>query len=309
MTNAPDGAPRRQSVNDLAMRMRAAATAAFRRLASGAVVLADQALAALNRLLDAGYLPDLLEGSTVAGAEAAIEIENLSVAYGTRLALYGVTGRFAPASLTAVVGPNGGGKSSLMKALAGILPTRTGTITCPARVSHRLAYLPQSFELDTSYPITVAELVALGGWRAYGSFRRLPEHLRPTIDQAIAAVGLEDLGGRPIGQLSVGQFQRALFARLLLQDAAVILLDEPFAAVDENTIEDLLCLVHAWHAEGRTIVAVLHDLDQVRRHFPMTLVLARECIAWGDTATTLTDEALTRARDAVRRASAPATAA
>jgi zinc/manganese transport system ATP-binding protein len=312
MTNARDGAsPWRRSVNKLAMRSRAAAAAAVRRLASGSTAVADQALATLKRSVDGGYHP--IDGCAGAVAEAAIEVENLSVAYGTRLVLQGLSGRFAPASLTAVVGPNGGGKSSLMKALAGILPPRTGTIACTARAGpqagHRLAYLPQSSELDRSYPIAVGELVALGAWRAYGSFRPVPQNLGPTIDEAIAAVGLEGLGGRPIGELSVGQFQRALFARLLLQDAAVILLDEPFAAVDESTIADLLCLVGKWHAEGRTVVAVLHDLVQVRRQFPSTLVLARECIAWGDTATTLTDEALTRARETMKAVAAPAIAA
>lgn len=309
MNNPPDGAPGRPSVNDLTLRSRAAAAAAVRRLASGWTALANHTLCVLNRVVDGGYHPDPVDGRTPTATATTIEIENLSVAYGTRLAVRGVSGRFAPGSLTAVVGPNGGGKSSLMKALAGILSPRTGTIACAARLGHRLAYLPQSSELDRSYPITVAELVALGAWRAYGSFRPLPQRLRPSAEQAIAAVGLEGLGGRPIGELSVGQFQRALFARLLLQDAAVILLDEPFAAVDESTIADLLCLVHTWHAEGRTVVAVLHDLDQVRREFPTTLVLAQECIAWSDTATALTDETLARARDAVKRAAASAIAA
>jgi len=307
MTNDPDGAPWRRTINGVAMRSRLAVATAARRVVAGSTALTVLTRDTLNRCFDSGYHP--VDVRATAGADADIVVENLSVGYGRRLALQGVSGRFAPASLTAVVGPNGGGKSSLLKALAGILPARTGTIACTAHVGHRLAYLPQISELDRSYPVTVQELVALGGWRAFGSFRSLPQNLRPAIDKALAAVRLDGLGSRPIDDLSVGQFQRTLFARLLLQDAAVLLLDEPFAAVDEATIAELLGLVHTWHAEGRTVVAVLHDLDQVRRHFPATLVLARECIAWGDTATTLTDEALARAHETMKRAAAPANAA
>lgn len=90
--------------------------------------------------------------------------------------------------------------------------------------------------------------------------------------------------------------QRALFARVLLQDAPIVLLDEPFAAIDESTVRDLLHLVGHWHQEGRTVIAVLHDLELVRRHFPETLLLAREPIAWGATYSTLSAENLQRAR-------------
>ena len=111
--------------------------------------------------------------------------------------------------------------------------------------------------------------------------------MRTRAATAAAVVGLTGRSGRRIGELSVGELQRALFARLILQDAAVILLDEPFAAVDAPTTSVLLDLVVQWHREGRTVVAVLHDLDLVRAHFPATLVLARRCIAWGATAAAL----------------------
>jgi zinc/manganese transport system ATP-binding protein len=109
-------------------------------------------------------------------------------------------------------------------------------------------------------------------------------------------VGLEGFERRPISDLSEGQFQRVLFARLLLQDAPVILLDEPFNAMDNRTIADLLQVVNRWHAENRTIIAVLHNYEQVRSYFPRTLLLAREPIAWGDTAEVLTPENLQRAQ-------------
>jgi zinc/manganese transport system ATP-binding protein len=210
--------------------------------------------------------------------------------------LSNLTGQFAAGSLTAVVGPNGAGKSSLIKALAGILPPRTGEIRSTAAVGEHFAYLPQQSELDRDFPITVGELVALGGWRSFGAFRRPPDTLTVRVADAMAASGLDGFGARRIADLSAGEFQRALFARLLVQDAAVVLLDEPFTAVDERTTDDLLQLVRRWHREGRTVIAALHDFDQVREHFPTTLLLARSCIGWGDTAAVLTTDNLMRAR-------------
>ena len=120
------------------------------------------------------------------------------------------------------------------------------------------------------------------------------------------AVGLGGFEQRSIGSLSAGQFQRVLFARLLLQDASVILLDEPFNAIDARTTHDLLALIGAWHGQGRTVIAVLHDIEQVRQHFPSTLLLAREAVAWGDTAGTLQPDNLRRAKNMAEHWSAAA---
>ena len=119
------------------------------------------------------------------------------------------------------------------------------------------------------------------------------------VADALAALGILDLANRPIGALSGGQFQRVLFARLLLQDCRIILLDEPFRAVDAKTVADLILLVRRWHDEGRTVIAALHDIEQVRAHFDKTLLLAREVVAWGDTRTVLTPDNLTKGRHAV----------
>jgi zinc/manganese transport system ATP-binding protein len=109
-------------------------------------------------------------------------------------------------------------------------------------------------------------------------------------------VGLTGFEGRPIGSLSGGQLQRARFARLLLQDAPLILLDEPYSAIDHKTASDLAALITRWHGEGRTVIAVLHDLEHVRGHYPEALLLAREPIARGPTAQVLSAENLFRAR-------------
>ena len=140
------------------------------------------------------------------------------------------------------------------------------------------------------------DVVLLGHWARLGAWRGAGALHRQQALDALGAVGLGGFGARSIGELSAGQFQRVLFARVLLQDAPVILLDEPFNAIDARTTADLLGVVRRWHGEARTVVAVLHDIDQVRAHFPRTLLLAREAIAWGPTAEALSPANLLRAR-------------
>jgi zinc/manganese transport system ATP-binding protein len=151
-------------------------------------------------------------------------------------------------------------------------------------------------EIDRSFPINVYDIVAMGLWRRKGAFGGIGGKDHQAIEAAIAAVGLTGFEPRPIGTLSGGQLQRMLFARLLLQDARVIVLDEPFTAIDAKTSADLLDLVQRWHRERRTVLAALHDLDLVRANFPQALLLAREPVAWGATAEVLTAENLAKAR-------------
>lgn len=129
-----------------------------------------------------------------------------------------------------------------------------------------------------------------------GALRALEAGSTGDVRTALSAVGLAGFERRLIGELSVGQFQRVLFARMLVQDAALILLDEPFNTVDVRTRADLMTVIERWHAEGRTVVAVLHDLELVRARFPRTLLLARGVVAWDDTAAVLRPEHLAHAR-------------
>ena len=222
----------------------------------------------------------------------AIRIDDLTLGYDGHPAVHHLDGTFEAGSLTAIVGPNGSGKSTLLKGIMGTLTPIGGKISR----SGDIAYLPQSAEIDRSFPANVNELIGLGLWKRRGVFGGFDAADREQIAAALHVVGLDGFARRQIDTLSGGQMQRALFARVLLQDAPVVLLDEPFAAIDENTVHDLLHLVDHWHEEGRTVIAVLHDIDQVRRHFPETLLLAREPIAWGKTPEVLEPANLRRAR-------------
>ena len=227
---------------------------------------------------------------------ASITLHDLTLGYDGHPAVHHLSGAFEPGSMTAVVGPNGSGKSTLLKGITGILRPLGGRIERGTLKISQIAYLPQQAEIDRSFPMTVLDLVALGLWHRLGMFGGMKKELWEQAGQALASVGLEGFERRAIGELSAGQFQRVLFARLLLQDCPVILLDEPFTAIDTRTTADLIDVVQHWHAENRTIIAVLHNFDQVRSYFPKTLMIAREPIGWGNTTDILTPENLQLAR-------------
>jgi zinc/manganese transport system ATP-binding protein len=199
-------------------------------------------------------------------------------------------------ALVAVVGPNGAGKSTLFKGIVGFIKPLAGSIERNGLDTHDIAYLPQIADIDRSFPISVYDMVAMGLWRRRGLFGGIGNKDHVAIEAAIAAVGLIGFEQRTIGTLSGGQMQRMLFARLLLQDAKLIVLDEPFTAIDAKTSADLLNLVRRWHSEQRTVLAALHDIDLVKASFPQSLLLAREPVAWGATRDVLTAENLNKAR-------------
>lgn len=226
---------------------------------------------------------------------ASITFTDVIATYRRVPAVHHVSGTFEAGSLTAVAGPNGAGKSTLLKAIMGLVPVSDGRIGLSGLTTRQIAYLPQLPEIDRSFPISVEQTVLMGAWPRTGAFRELEPERKRAID-AIAKVGLTGYAHAPIAALSVGQWHRALFARLIVQDAPVILLDEPFAAVDERTTADLMALVKAWHDEGRTVIAVLHDMAFVRAHFPRLLLLAREVVGWGATEDVLSADNTERAR-------------
>jgi len=227
---------------------------------------------------------------------AALEFRNLTLGYDRHPAVHHLHGQIEAGALIAVVGPNGAGKSTLFKGIVGMLKPLAGGIDLCGLRARDVAYLPQIADIDRSFPIGVYDMVAMGLWREAGLFGGIGRREREKVRAAMSAVGLSGFEERPIGTLSGGQMQRALFARLLLQDARVIVLDEPFNAIDTKTAADLCDLVRRWHAESRTVIAALHDLDLVKSMFPEALLLAREPVAWGATKDVLTPENLLKAR-------------
>jgi zinc/manganese transport system ATP-binding protein len=227
---------------------------------------------------------------------AQLQFRDVTLGYDRHPAVHHLNGEVASGALVAVVGPNGAGKSTLFRGIVGILRPLSGSIRRGDLDVRDVAYLPQTADIDRSFPIAVFDFVATGLWRSSGFFGGMNQGARERITQALAAVGLNGFENRPIGTLSGGQMQRLLFARVLLQDAPVIVLDEPFNAIDAKTSADLLALVRRWHSEQRTVLAALHDLDVVKANFPEALLLAREPVAWGATADVLTADNMQKAR-------------
>jgi zinc/manganese transport system ATP-binding protein len=227
---------------------------------------------------------------------AQLQFRDVTLGYDRHPAVHHLSGEVAPGALVAVVGPNGAGKSTLFRGIVGILKPLAGSILTGGLHARDIAYLPQTADIDRSFPISVFDFVGTGLWRRTGLFGGMGKPEQEKIAHALAAVGLNGFENRTIGTLSGGQMQRMLFARVLLQDARVIVLDEPFNAIDAKTSADLIELVRRWHAEKRTVLAALHDMDLVRDHFPETLLLARGPVAWGATSQVLTAENLLEAR-------------
>lgn len=230
----------------------------------------------------------------IKATEASLTFRDLTLGYNSHPAVHHLNGTVKIGSLTAIVGANGSGKSTLMKGIVGVLKPMEGeSLKMPGA---RIAYLPQQSELDRSFPARVVDLVSMGLWPKRGLLGRYTAEDKASVKRALMAVGLEGFEARPIDTLSGGQLQRALFARVLVQDAEIILLDEPFNAIDARTVTDLIALIKRWHGEKRTVMVVVHDLDLVRQHFPETLLLARFPVAWGPTSETLKPENLLKAR-------------
>ncbi len=225
-----------------------------------------------------------------------LQFRDVTLGYDRHPAVHHLNGEVVSGALLAVIGPNGAGKSTLFRGIAGILKPLAGSISLGGLKFKDIAYLPQTVDIDRSFPISVFDFVGTGLWRMTGFFGGMGKPERDRIAEALSAVGLNGFENRAIGTLSGGQMQRMLFARVLLQDARLIVLDEPFNAIDAKTSADLLALVRRWHSEERTVLAALHDMDLVRSHFPDTLLLARGPVAWGATAQVLTAENLLEAR-------------
>ena len=235
----------------------------------------------------------------------SIIVENLTVSYHRRPAVHHVDITFEEHSMWAVFGPNGAGKSTFLKSLMGLQPLDTGSIRLDGLTRQNIAYLPQQSDIDRSQPMTVFDLAAMGLWYEIGFFKGINSTQKQRVHEALERVGMQRFADRQIAYLSNGQFQRVLFARMLVQNAKFLLLDEPFNAVDARTTYELLDILQKCHCNGHAIIAVLHDYEQVRAYFPNTMLLAREKIAAGATETILTEAYLTQANAKMQKQESP----
>lgn len=228
-----------------------------------------------------------------------ISLKELSFAYTSLKTLQNINYTFGRGTMTAIMGPNGGGKSTLLKLIMGLLKPKSGSITFHHIDSEQIAYLPQLAEMDRHFPLNVKNVVGMGLWKKTGVFKAFTKEDHDNIDLALDQVGLLDYKKRTLSDLSGGQFQRVRFARAILQNADVILLDEPFTAIDTKTSGLLTNLMLEWNATGKTIIAVLHDFEIVRSSFSEALLIARELITHGDPESVLTRDLLLKAHQMI----------
>ncbi|MCX8958029.1 metal ABC transporter ATP-binding protein [Erwinia psidii] len=208
-----------------------------------------------------------------------ISLKSLTVGYQGRAVAPALTGTFLQGSMTALVGANGSGKSTLLKTLAGLLPPVSGSVICDkSRIG--VAWLPQQSEIEKNFPISVFDLVAMGCWKRCGWFGAINRSMRQSVMHALERVHMQDFAFIQPGELSGGQLQRVLFARLLVQNASLLLLDEPFTGIDSETTAILLALLEERYQAGCTLIVVLHDMATVEKHFPQTLRLKRNHAEW-----------------------------
>lgn len=217
-----------------------------------------------------------------------LSASGLTLGYRGKVVVRDISFQLANGDVLAVVGHNGSGKSTLVKTLLGTLPPVTGAVDWPSGRPNTIAYLGQRTEFDTRFPARLRDLAEMGAWRDLGLTRRVNASGRERIAKALERTGTADIADMSIHTLSAGQLQRALFARTIVQDAPVILLDEPFTAVDQSTEADLLTLIDDWSAEGRAVILVLHDLSAVLQHCNAALLLGRGKARFGKPGDTLT---------------------
>ncbi len=226
----------------------------------------------------------------------AIAIDDLTVAYNSKPALWDVDLEIPQGVLMAIVGPNGAGKSTLIRAALNLVPRAAGQVRffdLPYEKARDLVgYVPQRGSVDWDFPTTVLDVVTMGLYRRLGWFRRPGNRERELALYALEQVGLSDLAGRQISQLSGGQQQRTFLARALVQDAQLYFMDEPFAAVDAVTEKAIVAILKELNRRGRTVVVVHHDLQTVSEYFDWVTLLNVEVIASGPAGDVFTPELL-----------------
>ena len=229
----------------------------------------------------------------------AIEVEDLTLAYEEKPVLWDIDLHVPEGILMAIVGPNGAGKTTLIKSILGLLTPAAGKVRIYGRSyreqRHLVAYVPQRGSVDWDFPTSVLDVVMMGRYGSLGWLRRPGLKERALALEALNKVGMSHLAHRQISQLSGGQQQRTFLARALVQDAQVYFMDEPFQGVDATTERAIVDLLKALRAQGKTVVAVHHDLQTVPEYFDWVTLLNVRRIASGPVTDVFTDENLRRA--------------
>ncbi len=233
---------------------------------------------------------------TQTASHAALAVDDLTVAYNSKPALWDVDLEVPEGVLMAIVGPNGAGKSTLIKAILNLIPRSAGTALFYGKPYEQarslVGYVPQRGSVDWDFPTSVIDVVTMGLYGKLGWFRRPGKAERELALHALDQVGMADFAERQISQLSGGQQQRTFLARALVQDAQIYFMDEPFAAVDAVTERAIVALLRELRARGKTVLVVHHDLQTVEDYFDWVTLLNVEVIASGPTASTFTPENL-----------------
>lgn len=225
-----------------------------------------------------------------------LAVRGLTVSYGEKPALFSLDATFPAGAMSAIVGPNGAGKSTFLKAALGLIPRVSGEVTVfgrdVARTRDRVAYVPQRASVDWDFPTTALDVVLMGLYGQMGLWRRISSAQKTRARACLDRVGMADFATRQIGQLSGGQQQRVFLARALAQDADLFLLDEPFAGVDAATEAAIIDVLKSLKAEGRSVIAVHHDLSTVTAYFDHVMLVNLRQIAQGPVAEAFTAETL-----------------
>lgn len=214
-----------------------------------------------------------------------LKVQNLTVAYSDTPVFTDVAVNFNAGKITGIIGPNGAGKSTMIKAMLGLIKSQTGTVEYEARAlkqfQKQIAYVEQRKDLDLTFPINVFDVVLTGTYGKLGLFREPSKADRQRCQDALEQLELADLAQRQISQLSGGQLQRVFVARALVQEADIIILDEPFVGIDLQSETAIMTILHQWRDAGKMIIVVHHDLNKVSRYFDDLVILNHGIVDYG----------------------------
>ncbi|MDN3508180.1 MAG: metal ABC transporter ATP-binding protein [Simkaniaceae bacterium] len=230
---------------------------------------------------------------------SVLKVKDLTIRYDKNPAIWNVCCSIPAGERVAIVGPNGAGKTTFLKGLLGFVPCVSGEVTFFGKdldgVRHRVAYVPQKEEIDWDFPITVFDVVKMGLHRMKRFGSKVRRAAKARVMEALEKVGMEDFAGRQLSDLSGGQQQRVFLARAILQDADLYLLDEPLMGIDHTTEQTIIELFAEWKAQGKTVVAVHHNLDTLPAIYDWAVLLNVGLIGAGPVDTVCTEENLTKA--------------